>query len=89
MSTAPDGSTQVNTDIGSMVAEYVQRLVGRPVGLDEPIISSQLLDSISIVQLIAFVENSLTVSIDDEDLVLANFDSVRAIVALLARTGAR
>jgi acyl carrier protein len=67
----------------SAIAAYVHRLVGRPVEPQEPIISSQLLESIAAVQLIDFVERSFAVLIDDEDLVLANFDSVNAIVALV------
>ena len=65
------------------ITAYVRRLAGRPVEPHEAIISSQLLDSIAAVQLIDFIERSFAVVVDDEDLVLANFDSVDAIVALV------
>ena len=61
----------------------MRRLAGRQVEPHEAIISSQLLDSIAAVQLIDFIERSFAVFVDDEDLVLANFDSVDAIVALV------
>jgi methoxymalonate biosynthesis acyl carrier protein len=67
----------------SVVAEYVAKLAGKPVDPDEAIISSGLLESIAAVQLIAFVEASFGVVVEDEDLLLANFDSVDAIVALV------
>jgi methoxymalonate biosynthesis acyl carrier protein len=69
-------------DVDGRVAAYVRDLVGRAVAPDEPIISSQLLESIAAVQLVDFVEGELGVTVEDEDLVLENFDSVRAIVAL-------
>ena len=74
--------------VTTAIAAYVQRLAGRSVEPDEKLISSQLLESIAAVQLIDFVERTFAVVIDDEDLVLANFDSVDAIVALVrAKSG--
>ena len=67
----------------SVVSTYVQKLAGRPVAVDEAIISSHLLESIAAVQLVEFIERHFGVLIDDEDVVLANFDSVQAIVALV------
>jgi len=65
------------------IAVYVHRLAGRPVEPHEAILSSQLLESIAAVQLIDYIERSFAVVIDDDDLVLANFDSVDAIAALV------
>jgi methoxymalonate biosynthesis acyl carrier protein len=75
-------------DVDGRVAAYVRDLVGRAVAPDEPIISSQLLESIAAVQLVDFVESELGVTVADEDLVLENFDSVDAIVALARRRAA-
>lgn len=75
-------------DVDGRVAAYVRDLVGRAVAPDEPIISSQLLESIAAVQLVDFVESELGVTVADEDLVLDNFDSVDAIVALARRRAA-
>ena len=62
---------------------YVDSLAGRRVEVDEPIISSRLLESIAAVQLIDFVESRFGVTVDDEDLVLSNFDSTAAVIALV------
>jgi methoxymalonate biosynthesis acyl carrier protein len=65
------------------IATYVAMLAGRPVGDGEPLISSQLLESIAAVQLLEYIEQSYDVVIDDDELILANFDSVDALVALV------
>jgi methoxymalonate biosynthesis acyl carrier protein len=76
-------------DVQVRVGDYVHRLAGRPVAADEAIISSGLLESIAAVQLIHFVENELGVTVEDDDISLANFDSVQAITALVrAKAGA-
>jgi methoxymalonate biosynthesis acyl carrier protein len=69
--------------VTNAVSTFVATLIGRPVDPDEPLISSQLLESIAAVRLIAFIEESLGVTVEDDDLALANFDTVRAIVALV------
>lgn len=72
----------------SVITAYVDGLAGRPVERQEPLISSQVLESIAAVQLIDFLERSFALVIDDVDLVLANFDSVDAILALVrSKTG--
>ncbi len=89
MTTARGNDVAEHQDVLGIVSEYVWKLVGRSVAVDEPIISSRLLESIAAVQLIDFVEGAFGVAIEDEDLVLANFDSVGAIVALVhGKTGA-
>lgn len=72
----------------SVITAYVDGLAGRRVERQEPLISSQVLESIAAVQLIDFLERSFALVIDDVDLVLANFDSVDAILALVrSKTG--
>lgn len=69
--------------IGVAVSEYVKRLAGVAVSDDEPLITSHLLESIAAVQLIDFVEESFGVEIQDDELVLHNFDTVESIVKLV------
>lgn len=69
-------------DVRTTVAAFVTRLAGRPVEDDEPIISSRLLESIAVVQLVEFLERALDITVDDDDLEIGNFDSVSAIVTL-------
>lgn len=48
---------------------------------DLPLFSSSLLDSISMVTLIAFLEEKTGLIIEAEDVTLDNFDTISAIVA--------
>lgn len=70
------------TDVRATVTAFVTRLAGRPVDDDEPVVSSRLLESIAVVQLVEFLERTLAITVDDDDLEIGNFDSVSAIVAL-------
>ena len=65
------------------LTEFLSQIVGRSVGLTEPLISSQLLDSLGAVQLIEFVERASGTSVRDEELRLENFDSIQSILALV------
>ncbi len=69
--------------IGAAVSEYVKSLAGVAVSDDEPLITSHLLESIAAVQLIDFVEGTFGVEIQDDELVLHNFDTVESIVKLV------
>lgn len=72
------------TEIHRDVAAYVERLVGRAVDPAEAIISSGLLESISAVQLVVFIESHFGLGVNDDELKLASFDSVEAITTLVA-----
>ena len=52
---------------------------------DEPL----HLDSLAMMKLVAFLESNLGFTVEDDQLVLANFENVRAIGRLLEGQGAR
>ncbi|MEY9944745.1 hypothetical protein [Kitasatospora sp. GAS1066B] len=51
----------------------------------DQLITAGLLDSLATVALVAFVERRFAVPVLDEDLDLANFDSIAAIVGFVRR----
>lgn len=53
------------------------------VGDDFPLIESGALDSIGIFSLVSFLETKFSISVDAQDLIEANFKSVRAIEAFV------
>ncbi len=53
------------------------------VGDDDSLLESGVLDSLRMVELLGFIEERFGVSIDDEELVPENFETINAIVALL------
>lgn len=57
--------------------------------LDEPIFSSGLLDSFSVIQLMRFLEETFDIRIQVSDVTIADFDTVTKIEALVAKLRAR
>jgi acyl carrier protein len=55
------------------------------VGRDEDIFTAGYVNSLFALQLIAFIEKTFTIRVDDEDLDLANFRTVAAIEAFVER----
>ena len=79
----------MDTDVvRSIVREGVAEMVGHRVQDSEPIVSSGLLDSLSVVKLIIRLEQKLNVAIPPTNLQPDDFDNVDLIVETLER-GAR
>lgn len=55
----------------------------RPVGADEPMCSSGLVDSFGIVEILGFIEDEWGVSIPDQEATAKQFDRVTSILALV------
>jgi acyl carrier protein len=50
---------------------------------DYPLLDRQVLDSLGLFQLVAFLENEYGIQIDDEELVPANFGSIKDVSHLV------
>ncbi|MBM2620370.1 acyl carrier protein [Actinoplanes sp. LDG1-06] len=88
MSTSADAAITESSDdiVGAEVSRYLARYVDDVTLLErERLISSGLLDSLAAVALIAFLQKRFAIEVLDEDLDLANFDSVAQVVAFVAR----
>ncbi len=46
---------------------------------DDDLLSEGVIDSLGILQLVSFVEDKFNIQIDDEDVVLENFQSIAAL----------
>lgn len=77
-----------------MAAAAIQKFIdkalrrqGIEVVLSEeyPLIDNNLLDSLTLMKLIAFLEQSFRIVVDPIEIVPANFATVRAIAALVTR----
>ena len=55
------------------------------IGEDEDLLASGLLDSLSVMSLIHFIEQDLAIDVPAEDVTIENFVSLRAIDAYLER----
>ena len=55
---------------------------------DTPLLETSVLDSVQILDLVAFIESHFGISIDMEELVPQNFETVDQVAAMVARIGA-
>jgi acyl carrier protein len=54
-----------------------------PVGLDTKLIESGILDSLSILRLVAYIQERFEVAVIPEDVVGENFETVKSIAAFI------
>lgn len=57
----------------------------KDLGAEDSLLAKGLLDSLSILKTVTFVEESFGVTIPDEDVLPDHFESVRAIAALVEK----
>lgn len=82
MSTCHDACTA--GEVRKQVRDFVVLLAGLPdLDDDQPLISQHVLDSMSAVQMVVFVERHFGVVVEDADLELANFDTVSGLTNLV------
>jgi acyl carrier protein len=67
--------------------EYADALQGIDLTADTPLISSGLIDSLSMVSLKVFLDQTYRLRIPDREASAEAFDSVNALVAMLRRLG--
>jgi acyl carrier protein len=71
--------------VRSLVRDVVTEMVGRRVQDSEPIVSSGLIDSLTVVQLITQLEQKLNIAIPPVNLQPDDFDNVDLILDTLQR----
>jgi D-alanine--poly(phosphoribitol) ligase subunit 2 len=83
-----DDQQRARTILDYIIREYADALQGMPIDADTPLISSGLIDSLSMVSLKMFLDQTYHLRIPDAEASAEAFDSVAAIVQLLRRLGA-
>ena len=71
------------TTIGDYVSSSILKQSKRKIRADEPLISSGLIDSFSLVDLALFVEDTFGVHIDDTELNAQTFDTLDQLANLI------
>jgi acyl carrier protein len=51
----------------------------RPIGYDQSLLESGILDSMGILKLVAFIEKRFNIKVDDTELVPENFETIRSL----------
>lgn len=76
-------TTEIIPALSKQIAEKILKQPARIIGVDEPLISSGLIDSFSLVDLALFVEDAFGVRIEDSELNASTFDSLTQLAALI------
>jgi len=69
--------------LGEYIAATILKQPSRVIRPDQPLISSGLIDSFSLVDMALFVEDTFGVHIDDSELNAETFDTLEALAALI------
>ena len=76
-------TTEITSRLAKHIAEKIIKQPNRVITADEPIISSGLIDSFSLMDLALYVEDTFGVRIDDTELNASTFDSLDQLVNLI------
>ena len=71
------------TKLSSFLANDILKQPNRVIAPDEPLISSGLIDSFSLMDVALFVEDNFGVRIEDTELNADTFDSLTQLAALI------
>ena len=52
-------------------------------GLDDPLFGGGFLDSLAMVEFVSYLEQEFGIALSDDDVVLENFESIRAVAAMV------
>ena len=75
--------SDIQTTVGDYVSTSILKQSKRKIRADEPLISSGLIDSFSLVDLALFVEDTFGVHIDDTELNAQTFDTLDQLANLI------
>ena len=73
--------------VETAVREFLTRELGKDVAAlaaDESLLESGTLDSVGVMQLVAFLERTFAITVSDDDLMPDNFDTLSAISTFVA-----
>ena len=73
----------ITDQLAQYIATQILKQPGRSIGSQEALISSGLIDSLSLVDLALFVEDNFGAHIDDTELNAATFDTLEQLAALI------
>ena len=71
------------SEIENYIAAQILKQPTRKIAVDEPLISSGLIDSFSLMDLALFVEDTLGVRIEDTELNANTFDNLTQLASLI------
>ena len=85
--TMPDDQQIARTILDYIVREYADSLQGAPIDAKSPLISSGLIDSLSMVSMKVFLAQTYHLHVPDGEATTEAFDSVTGMVQMLRKLG--
>jgi acyl carrier protein len=76
-------TTEITSTLAKHIAEKIIKQPNRVITPGEPIISSGLIDSFSLMDLALYVEDTFGVRIDDTELNASTFDTLDQLATLI------
>jgi acyl carrier protein len=76
-------TSSIMTALEGYISTKILRQPDRKISPEEPLISSGLVDSFSLVDLALYVEDTFDIHIDDTELNAQTFDSLNQLVTLI------
>jgi len=73
----------ITSEIEKYIATQILKQPNRKIAADEPLISSGLIDSFSLMDLALFVEDTFGVRIEDTELNANTFDNLTQLTSLI------
>ena len=67
-----------------ILVEYFREIADVVVTSKTLLLKEKVIDSMGVLELIAFIETSFSIELTDDDLTVKNFQSIEAILALIA-----
>jgi acyl carrier protein len=70
-----------------VIRDFLAELADKEIriGDDDSLLATRLLDSLKVVELVAFLEDRYQVNFDSDELIPDNLDTINAIASLLER----
>ena len=75
--------SDVIPQLGTFLAEKILKQPNRKISADEPLLSSGVIDSFSLMDVALFVEDTFGVRIEDTELNADTFDNLTQLAALI------
>jgi methoxymalonate biosynthesis acyl carrier protein len=72
-------------EVKETIRGFLSRYVKANVEDDQELLTSRLVNSLFAIELVLFVEKHFKIKVENEDLELKNFNSVRAIAEFIGR----
>jgi len=83
-------TSTVNDVIITFIKEnFITGRSQKEISPEESLIDSGIIDSTGILELVMFLEEKYSITIEDEELIPENLDTVKNLVAFLERKGVR